>query len=62
MCVTECINVEDINVTGRHENVLDKAGEHVPGVEEQATGNEIERIGRYHSDNDFTESALVDQC
>ena len=61
MRVAECVHVEDIDVRRRHEEVLDEAGEHVPGIEEEEGDDEVEEVRRGHADDEGAEDGVLEQ-
>jgi hypothetical protein len=56
--VAEGVDVEDVDVGGGEEEVLQEAGGHVPGVEEEDGGEEVEEPGRAHADNEGEEELV----
>ena len=49
--VAEGVDVEDVDVGGSQEEVLDEAGCHMPGIEEEDRGEQVKKPSRAHADN-----------
>ena len=58
MSVAEGVDVEDVDVGGSQEEVLDEAGSHMPGIEEEDRGEEVEKPSRAHADNQREEELV----
>lgn len=56
--VAEGVDVEDVDVGGSQEEVLDEAGCHMPGIEEEDRGEEVEEPSRAHADNEREEELI----
>ena len=61
MGVTEGVDVEDVDVGGSQEEVLDEAGCHMPGIEEKDRGEEVEKPCRAHADNEREEELVCEK-
>jgi hypothetical protein len=59
--VAEGVDVEDVDVSGGEEEVLQEAGGHVPGVEEEDGGEEVEEPGRAHADDEGEEELVGEE-
>lgn len=59
--VAEGVDVEDVDVGGGEEEVLDEGGEHVPGVEEEEGGDEVEEPGGGHGDDEGEEDFVGEE-
>nr|POF01296.1 hypothetical protein CFP56_21244 [Quercus suber] len=61
MGVAEGIHVQDVDISGREEEVLDEGGKHVPRVEEEDGGDEVENPGRCHRDDEGAEYGVREE-
>ena len=59
--VGEGVNVEDVGEGGHEEQVLQEGGEHVPGIEVQEGGDEVETEGRDHGDEDDADTVWTEE-
>jgi hypothetical protein len=59
--VAEGVDVEDVDVGGGKEEVLQEAGGHVPGVEEEDGGEEVEEPGGTHADDQGEEELVGEE-
>ena len=59
--VAEGVDVQDVEVGGGKEEVLDEGGYHVPGVEEEDAGDEVEDVGAGHGDDEGEEDAVGEE-
>lgn len=59
--VAEGVDVEDVDVGGRQEEVLQEAGGHVPWVEEEERGEEVQQPGRAHTDDEGEEELVREE-
>lgn len=59
--VTEGVDVEDVDVGWGEEEVLEETGEHVPGVEEEDGGDEVEEPGGAHGDDEGAEEFVGEE-
>lgn len=61
MGVAKGVDVENIDKAGRHEYVLDQTGEHVPGIQEEDTGEEVHDIGGAYGHQNVSEGGLFQE-
>lgn len=61
MRVAESVNVEDVDVGRREEQVLDERGEHVPGVEEEEGDDEVQDVCTGHGDDEGEEDFVGEE-
>ena len=59
--VAEGVDVEDVDVCRSEEEVLQEAGGHVPGVEEEDGGEEVEEPGGAHADDEGEEELVGEE-
>lgn len=60
MDVTECIDVDHIDVCGGEEDILDKRREHMPRLEEDDGSVKPETVGSQHGQNDRPEDRICE--
>ena len=56
--VAEGVDVEDVDVGGCEEEVLNEGCYHVPGIEEHDARDEVEDVGRAHGDDKREEDVV----
>ena len=61
MGVAEGVDVEDVEVGGREEEVLHEGGDHVPGVEEEDAGDKVKDVGASHGDDEGKEDFVREE-
>lgn len=59
--VAKGVHIEDVDVGGGEEEVLEEGGEHVPGVEEEDRGDEVEEPGGGHGDDEGKEDFVGEE-
>ena len=56
--IAECIHVDDVDVRGREEDVLDERREHVPGVKRNERSVEPQAVRRHERDDNGAEDGI----
>jgi hypothetical protein len=59
--VAEGVHVEDVDICWRQKEVLQEASSHMPGIEEEDGGEEVEEPCRTHADDEGEEQLVGEQ-